>query len=346
MNTNNYEYQITAAKEVLNMALSQKYIAAVLAAAPGSGKSTMTVHILNDFFEIHPDKKALVLTHNQNLLKKQMIENFEKSHAPVNFTYGDLGESVQVQVGIPSSRNKINDFDLLIVDEAHAYYWESMYGEIVKKHDPDFEILLTGSPSYFVKYNKAVGNKNLPKFGIYFIAASDLKDVFAGVDVDVATTNLNDVVARYSVAISRCREFQTNLDKIIVAVKNIEEANTLSLFLSSQNKKVSLSTSANDRDNQQIEAYRANKTNILIIVNRGILGFSDNETTALIDLKPTQNLDTRYQLFARILRKHPNDIRKTYISVVKRQDLNQEVKTLHKVVSLMDREVFVNYTGE
>lgn len=349
MFTDKYSYQPKAAKAILNMALSQKFIASVLAAAPGSGKSTIIIHVLNDFFKSNPNASAVILTHNQNILKLQMLENFENPNVDINFTFGTFGSNVQVEVGIPSNASQISKVDLLIVDEAHQYYWEPMVDMIVDKFKPKYQILMTGSPSYFIRYNNAVTNstKTTPKFGMYYIAANDLMSgVFSPIDLEVVRFDGGELIDKIKAVFRKSKDQKHNMSKIMWACKDVQEAKAVSYYLKHEFKRnVFMSTAENDTDNEQIEGFKASKDGILIVVNKGILGFSDTTITALVDFKCSSDLDTRNQFFARGLRVHPQKIKKVYISVSNTKNWNKEGKILHQMVSLMDREIFTKYDG-
>ena len=344
-----YSYQPKAAKAVLNMALSQKFIASILAAAPGSGKSTIIIHALNDFFKRFPNSRAVILTHNQNLLKDQMIENFENPNIEIQFTFGVFGSNSQVEIGIPSNASKISKVDLLVVDEAHQYYWESLVDKIVDKFSPKYQILMTGSPSYFIKYNKLAekSRKNVKKFGMYFIAANDLMSgIFSPIDLDVVRFDRGQLIDKIKLVFKRAKQENYNMSKVMWACKDVKEAKAVSYYLTNTMKcKVYMSTAENDTHNEQIQSFIAAKKGVLIVVNKGILGFSDSTITALVDFKCSKDLDTRNQFFARGLRVHPQGIKKAYISVTNSKNWNREGQILHQMVSLMEREIFMNYDG-
>lgn len=351
MKTNKYSYQPKAAKAVLNMAISRKFIASVLAAAPGSGKSTILIHALNNFFERFPNARAVILTHNQNILKEQMLENFENPNVKVQFSFGAFGSDSQVEVGIPSNASKILNMDLLVVDEAHQYYWEPMVDSIVEKHNPKYQILLTGSPSYFIKYNNAVDNslKSTKKFGMYFIAANELVHlgVFSPIDLDVVRFDGERLIDKIKSVFKQARERRYNMTKIMWSCKNIKEAKAVAYYLKNEfNRKIFISTSENDSNNEQIQLFKSSNEGVLIVVNKGILGFSDNSITALVDFKCSKDLDTRNQFFARGLRRHETGLRKVYLSISTSKNWNREGQIIHQVVSLMNRDVFMRYDGK
>lgn len=348
---NKYSYQITAAKAVLNMALSNKFIASVLAACPGAGKSTIIIRVLNEYFAKNPTKKVVIFTHNQNILKDQMLDGFIDYNVKPEFTFGEFGSNSQVEVGIPSNASKIEGMDLLVVDEAHQYYWEAMMDKICNEHKPNHTILMTGSPSYFVRYNKAVDSsrKNVPKFGIYFIAANELmgNDVFSPIDIDVVRYDGKELIGKIEAVFKQAKRERYNMTKVMWACKDIQQAKSLAYYLKTKfRKNVFMSTSENDSENAQIEEFKNSKDGVLIVVNKGILGFSDNSITALVDFKCSSDLDTRNQFFARGLRRHETGMRKAYMSVVSSAKWNREGQIIHQMVSLMDRDVFKNYDGQ
>ena len=230
-----YFYQVKAAKAVLNMALSGKYIASVLAACPGAGKSTIIIRVLNEYFAKNPSKKVVIFTHNQVILKNQMIEGFVDYNVKPEFTFGEIGSGSQVEVGIPSNSRKISEIDMLVVDEAHQYYWEEMMDKIVEEHKPQHTILMTGSPSYYVRYNKAVDSsiKTNKKFGMYFIAANELigNDVFSPIDLDVVRYENKDVVGKIKAVFNQASKENYNMKKVMWACKSIYEATEVAFYL-------------------------------------------------------------------------------------------------------------------
>jgi hypothetical protein len=344
-----YSYQPKAAKAVLNMALNPNFIAAVLGAAPGSGKSTILIHALNEYFERYPDARAVILTHNQNILKDQMIENFENPNVEIKFTFGVFGSNSQVEIGIPSNSSKLSKMDLLVADEAHQYYWEPMVDAIVDEFSPTHQILMTGSPSFFVKYNKLVdkSRKTHRKFGIHFIAAGDLMNgVFSPIDLDVVRYDGRTLIDKIKAIFKKAKTEKYNMSKVMWACKNIKEAKATAYYLQTEfGLNVFISTSQNDKDNVAINSFKKCKNGVLLVVNKGILGFSDNTITSVVDFKCSKDLDTRNQFFSRGLRVHPEGIRKAYISVSNTKNWNKEGQILHQTVSLMDPEVFRNYDG-
>lgn len=339
----NYNFQLTASKTTYEMSVSDRYHAVVLAAAPNAGKSTMVIDIINRFAAEFASYKIIVLTHNQKLLTNQMIETFEEGFVVPEFTYGTFDDDTQVQVGIPSSRSKITACDVLIVDEAHQYYDAAMVQEIIAKFKPKHQILMTGTPGCFNAVNQSKGYNY---YGIYYISGQELaeKDVYSDVVVDVVESN-DGVVANYNAAMKRLKtDARFSDSKLMIACKTTADAYELGIYLRANGRKIAISTGENDSSNIQVDRFKKGEADALIVVNKGILGFSDNMITALIDLKSSKDIDARFQLFARIFRKHPMGVKKFYISAASAKNMNKEIQVIRDAVALMDRKTFIQYT--
>lgn len=340
-----FTYQIKAADTVLANVLSPQYIASVLAACPGSGKTTISHIVINKYLAYFPNARILVLTEGQNTLKNQYLTELKDANVQINFTYGDFKSDAQVRVGIPQSIKDLDweSIDLLIVDEAHRFYLADMIQGIRHKLKPKHIILMTGSPT---EYNLL--NNTHKSYGMHYIAAEELQKhgVFSAVDMDVVRTedrkNAHKVIED---VINHAVRNGDDLSKIMVACPNINYAKKVADYLRYNGRTVSLSTSQNDLNDEKIAEFKNGETNTLVVVGKGILGFNDREISFLADLRSSNNIDSSYQLFARVLRTHPADVKKAYIRIADK-DYNKQVLTLHKMIGLMKREIFTKYNGK
>lgn len=343
---NNYSYQIHAANKVFKDALGMFNKAAVLAGVPGCGKTTISHIVISRYLKKYPNARIVVLTHGQNILKNQYIESLEDAHVPIDFTFGEFDSGAQVLVGLPHSIKKLplNKVDLLVVDECHEYYLKPMVQRILKAIKPKHQVLLTGSPSEF-----NLLKKQGERYAITYICGNDLmdNDVFSAVEMDVVPVQYkkNSREALHSM-LDHANKKGKDLSKIMVAVKTVNEAKNVSYYLRSIGRKVALSTHKNDRNNTMIKDFKNGEYDALVVVMRGILGFSDNNITGLFDLRCSDSVDISNQLFARVLRKHPDNIQKFYYRCgEKRKDFNDQVIMLHKIKAMMRKDIFVKYNG-
>lgn len=341
-----YKYQEPTAEKIIQD-LREGCEAAVLAAAPGSGKTTISHIVINKYLKIFPNAKVVVLTHGQNLLKDQYIDSLKQAHTSIDFKYGTFQDNAQVRVGLPHSIKKLEwkEIDLLVVDECHEFYLKSMVKNIVLNLKPKHQVLLTGSPSQFNRLKKEGKD-----YKISYISGSELfqYDVFSSVEMNVVKVQFKNN-SRQSILemLQYAIENKKDLSKIMIAVRNIQEANNVAYELNKIDRKVALSTSGNDRDSQAVKDFKNGKYDTLVVVCRGILGFSDNNITGVFDLRCSENVDISNQLFSRVLRKHPNNIEKFYyrFSNPISKEFNKEVVMLHKIKAMMQKEIFTEYDG-
>lgn len=126
----------------------------VLAACPGSGKTNMSICFIDNYLKKYPNHRVLILPHGTTVLKSQFMENILK--LVPDFTYStDLKSNPQVLISLPQTlhRKNIGKFDLIVIDEAHQFYNADMVKSIINKTKPKRQLLLTGTPSPFVKLN-------------------------------------------------------------------------------------------------------------------------------------------------------------------------------------------------
>jgi len=349
----NYNYQFDSAQKIIIDITTKNIEAAVLAATPGSGKTTISQIAIQKYIHKYPNAKILVLTHGQNLLKNQYIDNLNNPHFDIDFTFCDINnipkDLPQVFVGLPQSINKlpIQNIDLLIVDECHEFYLKPMVQNIIKKLRPNHQILLTGSPSEFIRL------KNSGKrYEITFISGSELidNDIFSSVEMDVVPIKgkrILNSIGHIQKMFEHAKIKNKDLSKIMIAVNNVKQANEISNYLKFLGRNVALSTFRNDKESNKVKQFKEGVFDTLIVVQRGILGFSDNNITGLFDLRCSPDLDISNQLFSRVLRKHPDDVLKFYYRCGNKEnsDFNNQVVMLHKIKAMMRKDIFTTYNG-
>jgi len=337
----NYDYQKTAIKNIWDNLDTPNQEATVLAAATGSGKSYIAKDFIIEYTAKHPNSNIVFLAHGQNILKTQFLDLL-KEHITTQFTFGTIGEDKQVCVGLPHYFNtkEVQSIDLLIVDEAHEYYSAGMEQELIKKYNPRHILLLTGSPGIF--------NKN-PKMKMVYIDGNQMleNNEYNSVDLDMVRVSSLSVSNKLRMALNVAENKGDDLNKVMIVCKNINQARLAKGYMVKMDKDVALSTSHNDNTNYEIERFRKDKNcQVLIVVNKGILGFNCSEITLLIDLKGSSDIDIVNQYFSRLLRKHPENKQKYFIRVSDTKKWNKDVKLLHDIVELMNCKTLMSYTKE
>lgn len=162
----------------------------VLAACPGAGKTIMSLDIMLDY--LRAGKIVLVLTHGTKVLLDQWTNRVE------TFGLAEYLSNGQLILKLPQSKAAIKklladkQIALLVVDEAHEFYFahrlvegEVKHGtvqQIIKDHKPEKELLLTGTPSKFI-YDNQINKSDRPIVicpGTAVFQAGMLQDTYFG----------------------------------------------------------------------------------------------------------------------------------------------------------------------
>ncbi len=355
----------------------------VLSICAGGGKTFTSLA----YAERHKDKfkKVLILTHGTNVLKAQWLEELNKlniSHS----TDIDSGHSLIVTIPQALKKRKIPKFDLIIVDEAHEFYYaEEMMPRILKAANPQAILLLTGTPSKFIRK----GLKPVIISGVEVYQEGFLSNTYFGVvkstykledmhysdgdvkgsvklkdeDTNKAMDNLvkemidrlksivkNSPNARNLTILTGANKYInafTTLGKTLIAAKDINHAKVIFNKLIDNGVEAVLSDSESDTDSEQIQRFLDKTQNIqvLVVVRRGILGFNLPELVNVVDFTMSRNIDRIYQLYARVLRKYEN-ADKFFFRVC--SALNPQVDTyyLQAAMCLNNRSFIEQYNGK
>jgi len=119
----------------------------ILSICPGGGKTYTALEYINRNAQF---KKVLILSHGTKNLRNQWAE--EMLGLGIEFSQ-DITSSERIVLQLPHSLNKIENFpqfDLVVIDEAHEFYFAKMIKNILKKSTPKCTLLLTGTPSKFI----------------------------------------------------------------------------------------------------------------------------------------------------------------------------------------------------
>lgn len=359
----------------------------VLSISPGGGKTVTSLalaakllsHNSMDF------KTVLVLSHGTNALKDQWIkakDDFELQHEEIP----NLDKS-KVELAIPQAliRKDLPQYDLLIVDEAHEFFFAPMVQDIIKKVKPKFILAVTGTPSPFLAKGinpiiisacELFGDGYLADVGInvvrskYNLVDEDFNATTKNVKETVSSTELetdetieellNEMIANlksplagspssYNAMpnlINKALGLLSSIDKTMIACRSIEQAAQITRALAKRGISSLTSNSESDPDSKSIAEFKKDdKIKFLIVVRRGILGFDMPELANVVDMTGTRNIDRIYQLYARVLRKSDFGKSKRFYKVV--SNINPAVDSLYLQASLAlcDEDFIGTYNG-
>jgi superfamily II DNA or RNA helicase len=375
------DYQLQPFNEILfNL---QTGINTVLAAGTGAGKTVIAAFLADVL--VKQNKKVLILTHGQTVLKTQWTERLDQMQIPYSTNCKNY---TNLLVGLPQSIKNIEkiSFDYIIIDEAHEFYFaEKMVQSIIKKAKPKAILCLTATPSKFISRGgfdvKVIAALDLYKQGyladLYFGLFSTpvkFKKIDYNSDNNLKTTfefkNSQTKDALHSMLDEMHRRITTvfnksnphvykvtkkfvnvlgKLEKTLIACHSISQAEFVKNFLEEQNVKVCLSNSDNDVDSHEIERFKNNKDIlVLIVVNRGILGFDFSELVNVVDMTGTMNIDRMFQMYGRVLRKDENNPNKEkfYFKLAPENELEVHRIYLQAAIHLMEHSFVSRYNGK
>ena len=377
------DYEIRPyADRILNKELPKafdKNDVVVLAATPNSGKTLMAVAWMEKYLLENPSHRILVLTHNQSILRKQFYNDIYDAN--VNFSYErvdnveDFNNSFsQVIVTLPqtiigSLDDNDSQFNVLVVDEAHHYYnvKNGMVSKIINKYKFQKQLLLTGTPAPFIAEKRdiiAVSLEELIEGGYcadplvliakasYSISLNDFtkndelrketkltdKDTFESLNILLPIIESKTLTTGWESSIEA-------FGKTMIFCNRVSQArDVLSYFLNFKIK-AQLSTSENDSTGEFIDDFIQSDLKILIVVDRGVLGFNLPELVCIIDMKCGKNISNLFQLFNRITRLHPDNKQKYFFKLIPSSLAFEYTYMLSAALALMFSKNYIKYNG-
>ncbi len=360
----------------------------ILAACPSAGKTIMSIFSIENYLLEHPNAKVLTLCHGTTVLRTQFCEVLDE--VKPNFTsnlvekFSDYNSNSQVNVCLPQtlSGHTLSHIDLLVVDEAHQFYFANMVQDIIKMTTPSKQLLLTGTPSIFIE-------KEYPIIPIPLMTIYD-QGMIADVNIEIAISDYNfDVIKDFNedkelkseVEILKSETHHTLdklLEKIIIklnnknkshkwfqtstelwsqtltelrktmfACRNQKQAQQIKEYFDSIGINSALSISDTDCNSSEIQRFKIDDNClILIVVGRGILGFNYTKLVNIIDLTLSQNIDRIYQLFCRVVRKHPDGLKKLFFKIAPKDKSIYYKFVMTAVLALTSEEFYTKYNGK
>ena len=364
----------------------------LLAVGTGGGKTYMTIMKL-DMYYSNPEnkgKKTVVFPHATNVIRSNFEESIIK-YGDVNFKHCVIEDSSQIEevfnsdceviVIIPQTimnhLDKVSKINWLVVDEAHEWYGEESYTKILNALDPEYQLLLTGTPSKF--------NRREEEFYYHHISVNMLREAgkLGNARVHMVTSNyqmngqdilnsgeLHSRVVEASKTESSlyrvCKSMLKTLDKnSVVEGNNVADTlfNTLDktiIFCRTQaqakrfynalytklNGKVLKSLSEDGGDSSEFDTFKKDDSiKVLILVRKGRLGFDMSNLYNIVDFTLTTNVDNISQMLGRILRTDENNTLKHYYKVSPLNTIVYFQAIMQVVLRLTMQDAFTVYNG-
>ena len=351
----------------------------VLAACPSAGKTIMSIYCIDKFIRENPKAKVLVLTHGTTVLRTQFNEVLHEVHPGFTFNlverFKDFNSKKQVNVCLPQTicNRVLPHFDLIVIDEAHQFYFADMVQEIIELTKPSKQLLLTGTPSCFIA-------RNYPIIAVPLITIYD-EGMVADVRVEIATSSYNfDIIKDYNndkelkgeieikgietkktldellgkiiskLNSSKARTWKQALQelrKTMFACRTQKQAMQVQQYFRQVGIKSALSISDIDTDSSEIQRFtQEDDCLVLIVVGRGILGFNYTRLVNIVDMSTSQNIDRIYQLFSRVVRKHPDGLKKLFFKIAPKDKADYYKYIMTGVLAMSSEEFFLKFNGK
>jgi superfamily II DNA or RNA helicase len=349
----------------------------VIASAPNSGKTLIAI----EFMKQESNKTFLVLTHGTIVLKEQWSEKF--AEAGLKFSE-QLGQE-RITYGLPQGvyRKAGQPVDYLIIDEAHEFTFAEMVKEIKAKFKPKKIIYLTGTPSKFIAKGYEtiiVPAIDLIKEGyssdlyvgmVSTTAAIDKDDYNADGDVKenkaatLESTVETDLDALLSAMHSRLCETGAfkgsprlrktvewaptlgRLQKTMIACRSIKQANKIQEYFDTKGIRCLVSHSLNDVQSENIQLFKTSvEYQVLIVVDRGILGFDMHDLVNVVDLTCSKNINRIYQLYARVMRQSKDSPKKYFFKFSTDPEMQLMKFYMNAALMLMFEDFISKYNGK
>jgi superfamily II DNA or RNA helicase len=284
------------------------------------------------------------------------------------------------QLFVEDNFNIKNNVHYFILDEAHQWYFQKTVNKIISKLKPKVQILLTGTPSSFIaKKNdfvfkfvsiqelydlKLVSNVKLEVISSpYRVKEIDYISQFGNLKNKVKFSRKQSEEALKSV----CKdmflkigietgenpepyEIFGKLNKTIIFCHSIQQSND---FFNILNKipilkdKVVLSHSKNDLHSEQFEKFKSNNNiQLLLVVDRGRIGYNMTELFNIVDFTMTKNLNVMLQMYGRLLRKSKKSTTKVYFKVSSKENTDFTIDLMTAMLSLTNRNWYTRFNGK
>ena len=375
-------YQYTAIMTMIKL-INEKKVS-VLAACPGAGKTLMSIYLIEKYLEANPTHHALVLAHGQSVLREQFnedVEDYEPNFTYNNVvSKRDFDKSKQVWIGIPQSISKINFSSFknvfIVVDEAHQFYRGKEVQTIIENIHVTRTLCLTGTPSKFIREGidcsftvicDIMDSGAIAPMTINVVSSNynfkvkpfQNNEDEEGESSDVEDTN--DALDKVLKGIHKLLKSHRNsnftnalptlqkLGKTMIACNSQKQAMQVKAYFEKLGISVELSISNEKENTPDYDAIKRFKKEseklILIVVQRGVLGFNYPPLINVVDMTLSHNIDRIYQLLSRGIRSFKKE-RKFFFKIAPSENRTYYEYIMNAVLSMCTYEFYTKFNGK
>jgi hypothetical protein len=133
----------------------------------------------------------------------------------------------------------------------------------------------------------------------------------------------------------------------MVVARSQHQATQIRNYFLRKKVNVALSTSDTDANSTEIQRFKQDDDcRVLIVVGRGILGFSFPRMINVVDMSGTQNIDRIFQLMCRVIRKHPDGKKKFFFKIAPKDLEHNYEYIMTATMCLCDESYYTKYNGD
>ena len=364
------DYQTKVIKTTLDYLKDNQNI--VIGAAPSSGKTEIAIELMS----IYSNKKILLLPHGTSAIKNQWKNRLPFMNNITVMLHQELNSKSKKELDF------ISQFDIIIIDEAHEF----TFAKITSKNLSKFKgkiIYLTGTPSKFIRN----GNKVEIISALELIKEGYISELYVGLFSSQVKFLESDYMESGNVSISGIKKLEKTVEsdldslmkslhsrlssifikdkpdlsqwlgnirsfggigKTLVATDSIKNAHKVYEYFKLKGINSTVSESDTDKNSEEVQKFIESDIEVLVVVNRCILGFNLEKLENVIDMTGSYNIDRIYQLYARVMRKDSsNPEKKKYFFKLVPEDKSDFYKFyMTAALCLMEKDFISKYNGK
>ena len=258
--------------------------------------------------------------------------------------------------------------------------------KIIKYITPEKQLLLTGSPAKFINLNQfknkiffmsmnEIPEQYFAKLNIELIAHKaywknqrnqdleikstykykkeevkvSIEKIIESLIIRLKTKVSAEVFNKQTILYTVSKLLFSSLGKTIIYCHSTSHANMVYNILKSKEINCVLSHSRHKeeiKEDSNLTDFYNNKFDVLVVVRRATLGYSDDNLFNIIDMSGTHNINVIYQVMARVVRGTPG-MKKFYLKLTTTEPGQMELTTAYVGAALLltDRKFFTQFSG-
>ena len=327
--------------------------AVILAGSTGYGKTVVSWAFIKNALA-DPRVRILVLTHG----RKEIRKNFTDSFAAEKIDYLAVEKSADVKdakdyrviVALPqtikSCVDELGEFSLLVCDEAHHFYSAPMITEIIAKLNIKKHLLLTNShyglkmPKVFCSRETLLSRGDINDVGLCIVSTNFSPDFYE----DYVGGSLKEEKELPQSLLKAIKKIISK-EKTMIMTHSIKSADHLYEILAKEKYQCAVSHSDNDKACELLDEFKDSGLHVLIVVDRGNIGFDYPDLGNIIDLTFSKNIERLEQIFGRLCRKSSVELEKTYYKIVPKIYQREFKVIMSGVLALGVTEIYTSWDG-